>query len=317
VSYAQNGEDVVLWRALHAVPEGRYVEVGANDPTTHSISKAFYDRGWSGVAIEPVPALAAAFREARPRDTVVEAAITAEDIDTVQLHLIEDTGLSTLRDDIGAEHASSGWAVEDVTVAARRLDAVLDEHVGTAEDVHFLVIDTEGGERKVLESIDLARWRPWVLVIEATAPMSDRRTHDEWEDLVLAAGYDFVMFDGLSRWYVAKERSDLVPALDHPACALDLWVSRSTYEARQRADALEAERNALVDQLVRWRGVVLDRWAQAAAAAVGNPGAGGVPTHESARLLAELDAMRRTVSWRITAPLRDIRASQLRRSRRV
>jgi FkbM family methyltransferase len=317
VSYAQNGEDVVLWRALHAVPEGRYVEVGANDPTTHSISKAFYDRGWAGIAIEPVPALATAFRTARPRDTVVEAAITADPVDTVQLHLIEDTGLSTLRDDIGAEHAGSGWSVEDVTVAARRLDAVLDEHVGEGQDVHFLVIDTEGGERQVLESIDLARWRPWVLVIEATAPMSDRRTHDEWEELVLSAGYDFVMFDGLSRWYVAKERSDLVPALDHPACALDRWVSRSTYEAEERVKALESERNALVDQLVRWRGIVLDRWAEAAAAAVGSPGAGGVPTLESARLLAELEAMRKTVSWRITAPLRDIRASQLRRSRRA
>ena len=28
--------------------------------------------------------------------------------------------------------------------------------------------------------------------------MSDHRTHDDWEGLVLAAGYDFVMFDGLS-----------------------------------------------------------------------------------------------------------------------
>jgi FkbM family methyltransferase len=317
VSYAQNGEDVVLWRALHAIAEGRYVEVGANDPTNHSISKAFYDRGWSGVAIEPVPALATAFRETRPRDTVVEAAITAEDVDTVVLHLIADTGLSTLRDDIGATHAGVGWPVQDVTVAARRLDSVLAEHVGVGEDIHFLVIDTEGGERQVLESIDLARWRPWVLLIEATAPMSSRRTHGEWEELVLDSGYEFVLFDGLSRWYVAKERSELIPALDHPACALDLWVSRSTYEAQQRAEALEAERNSLVDQLVRWRGVVLERWADAASAAVDHPGAGGVPSHESARLAAELDAMRRTLSWRVTAPLRDIRASQLRRSRRV
>ena len=34
VSYAQNGEDVVLWRALSHVENGFYVDVGAADPET-------------------------------------------------------------------------------------------------------------------------------------------------------------------------------------------------------------------------------------------------------------------------------------------
>jgi len=317
VSYAQNGEDVVLWRALHSLTPGRYVEVGANDPKTHSISKAFYDRGWSGIEIEPVPAFAQRFRAARPKDTVVEAAITSEDVETVTLHVIPDSGLSTLRDDVGAEHARSGWAVEEVSVPARRLDYVLAEHVPAGDDVHFMVIDTEGAERQVLESIDLKTWRPWVLVIEATAPMSDERTHEAWESLVLAAGYQFCLFDGLSRWYVADEHAALLPALDHPACALDLWISRATYEAVQRAEALTAENAVLLDQLIKWRGQVLARWAEAASAAVHSPGAGGVASHESARLRAELDAMQQTLSWRVTAPLRDVRSAQLRRSRRA
>jgi hypothetical protein len=186
------------------------------------------------------------------------------------------------------------------------------------------MIDTEGAEREVLDSIDLARWRPWVLVIEATAPQSTRLTHGEWEDAVLAAGYEYCLFDGLSRWYVAKERADLAATLSYPACPLDAWVSSRTYGAERHVEALDAaletsrnQNTALLDQLVKWRGVVLDRWATAASVAVANPGAGGVPSHESARLAAELDAMRRTVSWRVTAPLRDFRASQLRRSRRA
>jgi FkbM family methyltransferase len=324
VSYAQNAEDVVLWRALHAVPEGRYVEVGANDPTVDSISRAFYDRGWSGLAIEPVPSLAAAYREARPRDIVVEAAITSEDVEEVVFHVIENSGLSTLRDDISAEHALAGWPVMDLRVPARRLDAVLAEHLHDGDDIHFLMVDTEGSEGRVLETIDLTRWRPWVLVIEATAPQSSRPTHGEWEESVLAAGYEYCLFDGLSRWYVAKERADLAATLSYPACPLDDWVSNRTLGAERHVEALTAEvqecrnQNAtLLDQLVKWRGVVLERWAAAASAAVASPGAGGTPSHESARLRAELDAMQRTLSWRVTAPLRDIRASQLRRSRRT
>jgi hypothetical protein len=253
---------------------------------------------------------------------VVEAAITSDDVDEVVLHLIPDTGLSTLRDDIGTGHASSGWAVEDVPVPARRLDDVLAEHVPDGEEIHFLVVDVEGAERKVLESVDLSRWRPWVIVIEATAPSTQIRTHDEWEHLVVGAGYDFCLFDGLSRWYVAKEHLELAATLDHPACPQDAWVSSETYEAGRRLQAatdelaaLRAEQAGLVEQIVRWRGEVLARWCEASAAALATPGAGGVVSHESARLRAELDEMKQTVSWRITAPLRDFRTAQLRRSR--
>ena len=41
VSYAQNMEDVMLWRALKDVDQGFYVDVGANDPNVHSVTKAF------------------------------------------------------------------------------------------------------------------------------------------------------------------------------------------------------------------------------------------------------------------------------------
>ena len=36
VSYAQNYEDVMLWRALKHVKNGFYVDVGANDPLIDS-----------------------------------------------------------------------------------------------------------------------------------------------------------------------------------------------------------------------------------------------------------------------------------------
>jgi hypothetical protein len=255
---------------------------------------------------------------------VVEAAITSDEVDEVTLHLIPDSGLSTLRDDVSADHSSHGWAVEDVRVPARRLDAVLEEHVPAGEELHFLVIDTEGAERSVLESLDLSRWRPWVLVIEATAPRTDRRTHEEWESLVLGAGYEFCLFDGLSRWYVAKEHAELTPLLDHPACALDNWITSRTHGAERHNEHLEAvldgvreENEVLLAQVVQWRGEVLRHWSQAAAAAAATPGAGGLPSHEAARLRTELEAMQRTVSWRVTAPLREVRTAQMRRSRRA
>ena len=49
VSYAQHGEDILLHRLFPEGHRGFYLDVGANHPTLHSVTKHFYDRGWRGV----------------------------------------------------------------------------------------------------------------------------------------------------------------------------------------------------------------------------------------------------------------------------
>ena len=75
-SYAQNFEDLMLYRALGHVGHGCYVDVGAQHPEVDSVSKAFFDRGWHGVHVEPVPHYANLLREARPGDQVIEAVVS-------------------------------------------------------------------------------------------------------------------------------------------------------------------------------------------------------------------------------------------------
>ena len=72
VSYAPNGEDVVLWRALQNVEHGRYVDWSDEAADGPSVTRAFYDRGWSGVLVRP-QALVGALSAARPRDRVTTA----------------------------------------------------------------------------------------------------------------------------------------------------------------------------------------------------------------------------------------------------
>ena len=67
ISYAQNGEDVMLTRALKHIERGFYIDVGANHPSDDSVTKAFYDRGWRGLNIEPLPEHIAQLRAARLR----------------------------------------------------------------------------------------------------------------------------------------------------------------------------------------------------------------------------------------------------------
>ena len=54
ISYAQNFEDVMLRRVFAELDTGFYIDVGANDPSADSVTKAFYDAGWHGINIEPL-----------------------------------------------------------------------------------------------------------------------------------------------------------------------------------------------------------------------------------------------------------------------
>jgi FkbM family methyltransferase len=342
VSYAQNGEDIVLLRVLGNIEGGRYVDVGANDPIVDSVTYLFYKRGWAGITIEPVHDFAERLREARPRDVVVEAAISDIDASETILHEVADTGLSSVLDDVGEAHRAAGWAVSDITVPVRRLDDVLEENGWEGLDIHFVVIDTEGSEPAVLQSFDLRRWRPWVLVIEATRPQSTEQTHHVWERYVLDSGYYFCLFDGLSRFYVAREhKNELADALSYPASVFDNFETDSVQQLRERADELlqetdrqqkelaelrirvgelTEERNALERELgeavrlekeavataLQWRTKAIDAWAQSSIGSADREELLFLREHAHA-LFTELDALKNTVSWRVTAPLRSVR----------
>lgn len=75
VSYTPNFEDVLLRRCFPDVKDGFYVDIGAFDPTLSSVTKWFYDNGWTGVNVEPGP-IFEEIERSRPRDINIRAAVT-------------------------------------------------------------------------------------------------------------------------------------------------------------------------------------------------------------------------------------------------
>jgi FkbM family methyltransferase len=224
VSYAQNYEDVRLWQALGQVEAGTYIDVGAQDPDAHSVTRAFYDRGWSGINIEPVAAYYDRLTQARPRDVNLPVAIAARG-GQCDFFEIADTGLSTLRYDVARRHLAAGFKVNKTGVNVRTLRDIWTEFV--RGEVHFLKIDVEGAEKEVLAGADLQHQRPWIVVIEATAPMTGTPTHDEWESLLTTAGYRFALSDDLNRYYVAEEHAQLAEALSTAPAGPEFGANRS------------------------------------------------------------------------------------------
>lgn len=207
ISYAQNFEDVILWRALSHVGKGQYIDVGAQSAYEDSVSRAFHEHGWKGVHVEPMPFYADQLRKERPGDTIMQVMVGAEH-GIGELFAMPGTGLSTSREDLAEGYERDGREVSREVVPVVTLDQVLDIVEG---DVHWLKIDVEGAEHQVLQGWHGDR-RPWVLVIESTRPMSQEQNYEEWEPLVLGKGYRFVYFDGLNRFYVSQAHPELVAA---------------------------------------------------------------------------------------------------------
>ena len=297
VSYAQNAEDVVLWRALGHVKEGRYVDVGANQPRVDSVSRAFYERGWRGITVEPLGELVALHRAQRPRHIQVQVAAAEADADAVSLHSVPGTGLSTLVTEVDERNRKEGWPVEDIDVEARTLTHILSDAGDDFDEIHFMVIDLEGAEGQALSGLDLQRWRPWVLVVEATRPNTTTPSHQAWEQSVIDAGYAFCLFDGLSRFYVGPEhREALAALLSYPACVFDDYIPFEQERLQREVARLEDRIQDAERQITRWRHKALVEWAEITAAAA-----------DSEDLAGELKALHESLSWRVTEPLRSAR----------
>lgn len=202
-SYAQNFEDVTLRRALRDIEKGFYVDIGGYHPRMHSVTKYFYDKGWSGLNIEPNKELLERFIAERPNDTNIGVAVGGSDSE-IDLHIIGTTGLTTTVESIATGHASAGYATTSVSrVKMIRLDTLFDTYCRD-RTVDFLKIDVEGAEADVIRHCQFNTNRPRIILIE--------NSNGYHEDLQ-SKGYSFCWFDGLNRWYVRQEddwRCDLV-----------------------------------------------------------------------------------------------------------
>lgn len=239
-SYAQNFEDVLLWRALNDVTNGFYVDLGAQHPVLDSVSRWFYEQGWRGVHVEPVAFYADLLRQNRPDEDVIEAVVSDARGDHV-IYAFPDTGLSTMSAQIAETHkATLGREWQEQVVPSLTLSDVFARH-GNRE-VHWLKVDVEGQERAVLASWEDNPVRPWVVLVEATYPNTQIELHAEWEALLTSRGYAFVYADGLNRYYLHEAHEDRRNRFRYPPNYFDHF---SLDEHWATADLRDRNRQAL------------------------------------------------------------------------
>ncbi|RJF58385.1 FkbM family methyltransferase [Serratia inhibens] len=233
ISYAQNLEDVVLWKALKNVENGFYIDVGANDPIVDSVTRSFYNRGWRGINIEPILGHFNELVADRPQDINLNCALN-ESAGELAIWECEIRGWATLDKEVADAHEAEGYKGEWHNVAVRTLADVCAEF--RQDNIHFLKVDVEGVELSVLKGNDWDKYRPWIVVVESTFPNTQIETHSEIEDLLINKNYLFAYADGLNRFYVSVEHQELLPSLKYPPNVFDDYQTFSEFTAVKNAD---------------------------------------------------------------------------------
>lgn len=239
-----------------------------------------------------------------PRSTLVSRARNGEDVVLLRaLGHLASVRYALLATDLGvmapgAEALeASGWAGQHLTVPDQpglvaQAVAALEAEAGAP--VHVLWVAVPDRAEEVFPSVQHAGARPWVVLVECSAEAGaglDAGAAD--------ARYTAQLFDGVSRYYVAEEHDELIGALSYPPCSRDNFVPYPEAQARERSESL-------LQEVVHWRRLAVTGWADA----VVRPRVDdvvGMATGDARRLEYELAAMRQTLSWRVTRPLRVFR----------
>jgi FkbM family methyltransferase len=178
-NHAEGDVDKAVLARFFSVPATQrrvFVDVGAARPDYLSMSAAFRACGWRVICIEPNPAFAEL--HAKLGHEVYQYACSTEDRDDVEFSVVDSHRAQYQGGAVSYESFSSlsvkpAYAAlkgdldtRKITVNMRRLDTILREHAPDVAAIDVLAADVEGWELEVLGGLDVARYRPKVMILE-------------------------------------------------------------------------------------------------------------------------------------------------------
>jgi FkbM family methyltransferase len=247
LSYSQNLEDYHLSLAFAGQSTGTYIDVGAGHPIADNVSFWFYERGWQGIVVEPQPELLTLYQRLRPRDLAI-GGLVGRHCGEIDFHVVDRLhGLSTSLEGFARKAKAFGADYRTVRMPVTTLATLCEKH--SMDSIDFLKIDVEGAEGDVLFGGDWKRFRPKVVVAEAVTPLASEQGWHDWEPFLIAQGYDFVLFDTLNRFYVAREHRDILTRL--PSERAPWHAVRHMYEIGRAPENKQHPDHALAEDLAR------------------------------------------------------------------
>lgn len=145
----------------HLESPGFFIEAGAVDGFFES-NTYYLERfeGWTGILVEPVPAMFRRLRTNRPRSLHYNCALVASDYQQRTISICNAHAMSSI-----TSHSTNGdTRSHSIDVPARTLASIIEEVKPPRIDL--LSLDVEGYEIPALQGLDLNINRPRLILVE-------------------------------------------------------------------------------------------------------------------------------------------------------
>jgi len=146
--------------------DGTFVEIGAYDGYEWSNTWGLMSAGWRGVEVEPNPYVFKSLIN-NCTEKIICCQVAVGKSDSCQLRL--SGAISTTSAEQTNIYKECDWFTGNeqvIDVPMVKLDELL-EKLEIPEEFEVLVVDTEGTELEVLETLDIDKWKPAMCIVEA------------------------------------------------------------------------------------------------------------------------------------------------------
>lgn len=186
-SFSQSGEDIIvsfIFKSYLNIKKINYLDIGANHSSQLSNTKYFYDKGCSGVLIEPDPILFKEIKNNRSKDICLNCGIGVDEKDEVDFYIIDPPTLSTFSKEsaLNFEKENNYKINKVIKMKLININNVLKKYFSHGLD--FLSLDIEGLDFDVLKSIDFNAIRPKVICVETLSMDDDRKKQHKENDII-------------------------------------------------------------------------------------------------------------------------------------
>ena len=168
-SHSQAGEDRIVDFLFNTmgIKKINYLDIGANDPKFCNNTYLFYCKGGKGILIEPDPVFKKVLQKSRPKDKVIEAAISDKENGEADFYIFDEPSINTLSKEEATLRQQSGkYHLKEIKrIPLVTIENIIVNHFDAIVP-HLISLDVEGVDFAVLQAFDYAKYPVPVWIVE-------------------------------------------------------------------------------------------------------------------------------------------------------
>jgi len=185
-SYSQSAEDVIVNRTLNkmGISRANYLDIGCNHPIILNNTYLLYKQGGEGILVDANPNLAHKIRKLRKRDKFVNVGIDDKSNQSLNFYTLSDSALSTFDENMVSKIVQNGKIkiLKEQKIPIIGINDFLNQYY--CKNTHFVSLDVEGFDARILNSWDFKKFRPLIFCVETISHQASNHEQTKVIDIL-------------------------------------------------------------------------------------------------------------------------------------